>query len=125
MINKIRRSRALATGGEETLLAPAGEETSGAEESDRGAVLVLVALMALVLLGIGSFAVDFGMTWATKRTLSVSADAAALAAAGKLAELSQPGTGCVANQTEATSIATRDQRAERAGLYGYIRDRRV
>ena len=106
MINKIRRSRALATGGEETLLAPAGEETSGAEQSDRGAVLVLVALMALILLGIGSFAVDFGMTWAAKRTLSVSADAAALAAAGKLAELSQPGTGCVANQTEATSIAT-------------------
>lgn len=47
---------------------------------ERGAVAILVALLAVVLLGISAFTVDFGMAYVTKRQLSSASDAAALAA---------------------------------------------
>jgi type II secretory pathway pseudopilin PulG len=47
---------------------------------ERGAVAILAALLALVLLGISAFTVDLGMAYVTKRQLSSASDAAALAA---------------------------------------------
>lgn len=54
---------------------------SADSRDDRGAVLVWVGLMIVILLGMGAFAVDFGYAYATKRQLSTSADAAALSGA--------------------------------------------
>ena len=50
------------------------------ERDERGAVALLAGLLAVVLLGICAFTVDFGMAYATKRQLSSASDAAALAA---------------------------------------------
>lgn len=46
-----------------------------------GAVAIIVAILMVLLVGMGAFAVDFGAAYATKRQLSTAADAAALAAA--------------------------------------------
>ena len=50
-------------------------------ESERGAVAVIVALMMVVLIGFGALAVDVGMLYAQKAQLQSGADAAALAIA--------------------------------------------
>ncbi len=47
---------------------------------ERGAVAIVAALVALALMGISAFTVDFGMAYTTKRQLSIATDAAALAA---------------------------------------------
>ena len=52
--------------------------------SDSGAVAVLVALLTVVLVGMAAFVTDFGTAYVTKRNLQKAADAAALAAAGKI-----------------------------------------
>jgi len=54
----------------------------------RGAMLVLVAVMLVVLLGMCAFGVDIGYLAATRTTLSAAADAAALAAAGSMGQSS-------------------------------------
>lgn len=51
------------------------------EESERGAVAVIVALLLVALLGFGAIAVDYGMLSAQKAQLQNGADAAALAIA--------------------------------------------
>jgi Flp pilus assembly protein TadG len=65
---------------------------------DRGAVAVMSALLMVALLGVAAFAVDMGIAYASKRELSVTADAAALAgaqAAGiQLQTLYPSGTSC-------------------------------
>jgi Flp pilus assembly protein TadG len=48
---------------------------------DDGVTMIWVALMIVVLLGIGALAVDLGLGYAVKRQLSSTADAAALAGA--------------------------------------------
>ena len=48
---------------------------------DDGAIALIVAVCAVLLLGMAAFAVDFGNAFANKRQLSVAADASALAAA--------------------------------------------
>lgn len=53
---------------------------------DRGAVAVMVAILSVVLVGMSAFVVDFGVAYASKRQLSTAADAAALAAANRLAQ---------------------------------------
>jgi len=47
-------------------------------DCDEGAVAILVALLATVLLGMAAFAIDIGNAYAVKRQLSVAADSAAL-----------------------------------------------
>ena len=47
---------------------------------ERGAVAIITALLAVLLLGISAFTVDMGMAYVTKRQLSSASDAAALAA---------------------------------------------
>lgn len=72
--------------------------------------MVLVALMAILLMGIGALAVDLGLAYAVKRQLSATADAAALAgaqAAGReYSRLHPAGGGCTATVlTEVTAVA--------------------
>jgi hypothetical protein len=55
----------------------------GAATQERGAVLVLTALMLPVLIGMGGVVVDVGNWLAHKRHLQVQADAGALAGAGR------------------------------------------
>jgi hypothetical protein len=49
---------------------------------DNGAVALLVALLAVILLGLSAFTADFGMAYANRQMLQTSADAAAFGAAG-------------------------------------------
>jgi len=49
--------------------------------NDGGAVAILVALLLIVLVGFGAFAVDMGYAYAVKRQQSVTVDSAALAGA--------------------------------------------
>ena len=58
----------------------------GSERSDRGAVAVTVAVMMVVLVGIGAFTLDFGVSYASTRRLQAASDAAALAAANVFAD---------------------------------------
>jgi hypothetical protein len=51
------------------------------DETDRGAVLIWVALMMVVLLGVGALVIDIGALYAERRELQNGADAAALAVA--------------------------------------------
>ena len=51
------------------------------EESERGAILVHVAVALLVLAAFATFIFDFGMFWVSRRQAQNSADAAAMAAA--------------------------------------------
>jgi Flp pilus assembly protein TadG len=51
------------------------------DSREEGAILVWMALMMVVLLGIGALAVDLGYAYAVKRQLSSTADSAALAGA--------------------------------------------
>jgi Flp pilus assembly protein TadG len=53
---------------------------------DTGAVAILIAVLATILLLIGAFVVDLGMAYVSKRQLQTSADAAALAAASVYAQ---------------------------------------
>ncbi|HET6562741.1 MAG TPA: pilus assembly protein TadG-related protein [Marmoricola sp.] len=53
---------------------------------EAGAVAVLIAVLATVLLVIAAFVVDLGMAYVSKRQLQTSADAAALAAASVYAQ---------------------------------------
>lgn len=59
---------------------------------DRGATAVLVAIFAVVLVGLSGFVADFGLAYANKRAAQTAADAAALGAAGVFA--AQPNRQC-------------------------------
>jgi len=60
---------------------------------ERGAVAVTVALLMVVLVGIGAFTVDFGVSYVSTRQLQTASDSAALAAATKYGQL--PGSCAV------------------------------
>lgn len=75
---------------------------SGRDRDDRGATVVIVALMASVLLVLSGFTVDFGQAWMAKRNLQKAADAGALAAAQVLA--GYPGT-CDVVKGNAVAVA--------------------
>ena len=51
---------------------------------DRGAVALVVAVLALVLFGIGALAVDLGNSFTRRRAVQTTADLAALAGAQSL-----------------------------------------
>jgi hypothetical protein len=54
---------------------------------ERGAVLIITAILMVVLLGIAAFAVDLGYAYESRRQVQNSADAAALGAAQDLPDL--------------------------------------
>src|SRR3954463_5276445 len=59
--------------------------TSPGHRGERGAVAVVVALLAIVLFGAAAYAIDAGNLWQTRRNMVTATDAGALAAAGKFA----------------------------------------
>ena len=80
--------------------------------AEHGAVAVTVAVLLVVLVGIGAFTIDFGMSYASTRRLQAASDAAALAAANVFAD--KPGS-C------ATILATPAWTAEAASAAAAIR----
>ena len=76
---------------------------------ESGAVAVMVALLSVVLVGIGAFAIDFGMAYASTRQLQTASDAAALAAA--TVYRNTPGT-CAALTANTTLVASAQQAAD-------------
>jgi Flp pilus assembly protein TadG len=64
---------------------------AGRARDERGAVIVIVAIMLAVLMGLVAFALDTGNGWQTRRHLITATDAAALAAADTYAV---GGSGC-------------------------------
>ena len=54
---------------------------------ESGAVAVVVALLMVVLVGVGAFTIDFGMAYVSTRQLQTASDSASLAAASKYGEL--------------------------------------
>lgn len=61
-----------------------GRRTRHVAGDDRGAVAVIVAILALLLFGVSALAVDLGNMWSRKRMAQTSADLAALAGAAWL-----------------------------------------
>ncbi len=89
-----------------------GDRLDQVRGDDGGAVVIVVALLAVTLLGMAAFTVDLGIAYASKREQSVTVDAAALAgaqAAGvELQTLYPTGTSCddaVANSLTAAATA--------------------
>jgi uncharacterized membrane protein len=74
---------------------PAGGTVVRSARGDRGQVLVIVLLALLALLGVAAFAIDVGYAYYAKRQLQSAADAAALAGAQDLPDV-----------TSATATAT-------------------
>jgi hypothetical protein len=74
---------------------------------DRGAVAVMVALLAVVLLSISAMSVDLGNAWQTKRQVQAGSDLAAEAGAGvKGANLPQSGPLHSCSYGNAGALAT-------------------
>jgi hypothetical protein len=95
--------------------SPHGEE--------RGAVAVTVALLMVVLVGIGAFTIDFGMSYVSTRQLQTASDSAALAAASKYGELNGSCATLAGDSAARASVQTavKNYRLEnRAGSTGSI-----
>lgn len=80
------------------------EHTGDERTGDEGAVLVWIGLLITVIIGFGALAVDFGSAYAVKRSLSVTADSAALAGAQE-AGLRYKDFGCGSSLTSAAVSA--------------------
>ncbi|WP_159081626.1 TadE/TadG family type IV pilus assembly protein [Nocardioides sediminis] len=72
---------------------------------ERGAVAIIVAFLALFLVGLSVFAVDFGMAYANKRQAQTAADAAALGAAVVYTQQPTSGLGCEGLRTAGQAAA--------------------
>jgi Flp pilus assembly protein TadG len=79
-------------------------------EDERGAIGVIVALLAPVVFGSAAFAIDLGNAWQSQRQLRTATDSAALAAAQDYAS---GGEGCVSTAGE--YLASNDDRASLTG----------
>ena len=75
-----------------------------AGDADRGAVAIIVAFLAVLILILAAFAADIGSAYAQARQLSVAADADALAAAAAVGEAMPLGMAC----TQATLNSLND-----------------
>ena len=73
---------------------------------ERGAVAVLVALLAVVLMSLIAFAVDLGYAWQTQRSMVKATDAAALAAARTAREAASANGRDLSSGVCPTSVAT-------------------
>jgi hypothetical protein len=76
---------------------------------EQGAISVLVLVLLLVFVGFLAVVIDIGVAYATKRQLSVAADAAAVAAARAVSQALPPGAPCNASslQSVASTAANR------------------
>lgn len=85
--------------------------TRSSDRSERGAVLIWVALMMVMLLGFGVIVIDVGALYKERRELQNGADAAALAVAKDCAE-----GDCLDEWTTATYYASRNAEDEVSGV---------
>ncbi len=91
------------------------------ERDERGAVVVIVALVAIVLFGAAAYAIDSGNLWQTRRNMVTATDAGALAAASKFA-VGQDGCSVApqfltANRSDATLDACNPSTTNTDGGY--------
>src|ERR1044072_2274593 len=70
------------------------------DQGERGSILALVVLSALIIIGSAGLAVDVGRLYATKAELSRAVDAAAL---GGVLEFNGQSTGLTAAQSKAVA----------------------
>jgi Flp pilus assembly protein TadG len=75
------------------------------ERSEKGVVLVLVAVSMIVILGLAALVIDLGYLWLTKNQLHVAADAAALAGAANLSGTADDCTNTTARTAAQTFAA--------------------
>lgn len=81
----------------------------GDRDAEDGAIAVVVALLAVILVGMSAFVADFGMAYANKRQLQTAADAAVFGAGSVFAAVpdrtcgAMLGAGAANAQAEATS----------------------
>jgi hypothetical protein len=80
-------------------------------KSERGAVLVHVALALTALLGFSALSIDYGVMWASRAQAQNAADAGALAGAAAMA------FGAAADRTTAARV-TADETASRNAVWG-------
>ncbi|MBD3946988.1 pilus assembly protein TadG-related protein [Nocardioides ganghwensis] len=86
------------------------------EHDDRGATAVLVAVLALVLIGISGFTIDLGSAYVSKRNLQKASDAGALAAAQVL---TQYAGDCPTVRDNSAAFAEAHAAAQRFGELNY------
>ena len=92
---------------------------------ERGAVAVIVAIMALLLFAAAAYAIDLGNLWQTRRNMVTASDAAALGAAEKFAlgTTAAPMTSADAPHRESPGRRTRRLRPVDNRHEGRIRHR--
>jgi Flp pilus assembly protein TadG len=78
--------------------------------SDRGAIAVLVATLALALVALLAFTTDFGVAYAQKQALRTGTDSAALAVARTQyrLQLKNPSRTCLQAKAADTALASSD-----------------
>jgi Flp pilus assembly protein TadG len=79
-----------------------------AEDNEKGAAGVLVAVMMLVLIGVGAIAVDVGQIYAERAELQNAADSAALAGA----QICSESTGCTQADADALALSMANQNSK-------------
>lgn len=88
---------------------------------ESGAIAVVVAVLAVVLIGMSAFVADFGLAFANKRAMQTAADASALGAAGVFANVDKRlcddirSDGLTDAQNEATSKVTANDTGSSVG----------
>jgi Flp pilus assembly protein TadG len=88
---------------------------------ERGAVAVVVAVVAVVLFGAAAYAIDTGNLWQTRRNMVTASDAGALAAAGQYARGLDGCAAAVGVLTANRSDAALDScTPSGTGTHGYV-----
>ena len=86
--------------------------TARRDRGEEGTVAIIVAMVAVLMIGILAFVTDFGDAYANERTLQNGVDAAVLAAGDRIIETSTPGQTCAQMISATTqSLAQDDARA--------------
>ena len=80
------------------------------QRDERGAIAVMVGILAVVMVGILAFVADFGVVYASQRKLQNASDAAVLAAGRRIIAESSPGQTC-AQMIANPSVTQADARA--------------
>src|SRR5918995_341854 len=79
-------------------------------KNERGATLVMVAMMVFMLLGMGALSIDYGMVKTAEAEAQRAADAGALAGASAFLELAKTDPYVVGEaETRATNFATKNE----------------
>lgn len=94
----------------------------GRDRDERGATLVIVALMATFLLVLSGFTIDFGQAFLSKRNLQKAADAGALAAAQALTQYPGTCSNVISNSTALAEAQTAAEEYRELNRESYLPD---